>query len=407
MSTGGAEAFAAAFRNLGIDARVTPEGDETTYELAGKYMSGDECLPARVTAGNFLRVLQSAGSDTSSIAIFMPTASGPCRLGQYAPFMRHILDEMGHEEVEVVSPSSANGYADIGDLAGPIMKLGWLALVGSDALRKMLHIYRPMETEKGAADAAHAKSLKIYCREMERAGTSGTRAARLLSGALEEARDIFRDVPVDRSRELMLIGVVGEIFCRLSTFSNEDLIRQIEGFGGRAWLSDISEWVWYTDAEKIKNLRRDNKSFSMEMAGAVIKRYLQKKYEKILLAPLAGELSMMPEPHDIKEILGPGEPYLPWYGALGEMALSAGKSVYLYEKGVDGIIDISPFTCMNGIVTEAVYPRISRDHEDIPIRSFYFDGTRSEVGTDLAVFMELVRNYNRKKTKKGRTGKVA
>lgn len=407
MSTGGAKAFAAAFRNLGIDARVVPEGDEITYELAGKYMSGDECLPARVTVGNFLKVLQAAGSDTSSIAVFMPTASGPCRFGQYAPVMRHILDDMGHSEVEVVSPSSANGYSGIGDLAGPVMKLGWLALAGSDALRKMLHIYRPMETEKGAADEAYERAMDIFCQEMEGAGASGTRAARLLSGALEEARSIFRDVPVDRSRELTLIGVVGEIFCRLNVFSNEDLIRQIESFGGRAWLSDISEWVWYTDAERIKNLQRKNKTLSKEMAGAVIKRYFQKKYEKILLAPLTGELSMMPEPHDIMEILEPGEPYLPWYGSLGEMALSTGKSVYLYEKGVDGIVDISPFTCMNGIVSEAVYPRISRDHEDIPIRSFYFDGTRSEVGNDLAVFMELAKNYNRKKTKKSPTGRVA
>jgi predicted nucleotide-binding protein (sugar kinase/HSP70/actin superfamily) len=227
MSTGAAEAFAAAFRNLGIDARVVPAGDEITYELAGKYMSGDECLPARVTVGNFLKAIKSAGSDTSSIAVFMPTASGPCRFGQYAPFMRHILDEMGHEEIDVVSPSSANGYSGIGTLAGPFMKLGWLAIAGSDALRKMLHIYRPMETKKGAADAAYAKALQIYCREMEGAGTSGTGAARILSGALEEARSIFREIPVDRSRELMLIGVVGEIFCRLSVFSNEDLIRQI------------------------------------------------------------------------------------------------------------------------------------------------------------------------------------
>jgi predicted nucleotide-binding protein (sugar kinase/HSP70/actin superfamily) len=79
------------------------------------------------------------------------------------------------------------------------------------------------------------------------------------------------------------------------------------------------------------------------------------------------------------------------------MVLSVGKAIYLYEKGVDAIIDISPFTCMNGIISEAVYPAVSRDHDDIPIRIFYFDGTSTNLENDLEIFMELARNYNRRK----------
>ena len=37
------------------------------------------------------------------------------------------------------------------------------------------------------------------------------------------------------------------------------------------------------------------------------------------------------------------------------MTLSVGKAIYLYNKGADGIIDISPFTCMNGIVSRKRY----------------------------------------------------
>ena len=74
------------------------------------------------------------------------------------------------------------------------------------------------------------------------------------------------------------------------------------------------------------------------------------------------------------------------------MVLSTGRAVYLYDKGADGIIDISPFTCMNGIVTEAVYPRVSRDHDDIPIRVFYFDGTQSDLERDVGIFLELAQD---------------
>jgi predicted nucleotide-binding protein (sugar kinase/HSP70/actin superfamily) len=91
------------------------------------------------------------------------------------------------------------------------------------------------------------------------------------------------------------------------------------------------------------------------------------------------------------------EPYLPAEGVYGEMVLNAGKSVYLWSKGCDGIVDISPFTCMNGIVSEAVYPKISRDHDGIPIRVFYFDGTSSHLERDLGIFLELARTYRKRK----------
>ena len=48
---------------------------------------------------------------------------------------------------------------------------------------------------------------------------------------------------------------------------------------------------------------------------------------------------------------------------------------------------------MNGIVCEAIYPRISRDLGGIPIRNFYFDGTQSDLDRDLGVYMELARSY--------------
>ena len=79
------------------------------------------------------------------------------------------------------------------------------------------------------------------------------------------------------------------------------------------------------------------------------------------------------------------------------MTLSVGKAVYLYTKGADGIIDISPFTCMNGIVSEAVYPAISADHDDMPIRSLYFDKANANIERDLEIFLDLAHAYQRRK----------
>ncbi len=234
----------------------------------------------------------------------------------------------------------------------------------------------------------------------------GARKIAQLAGALGEGRDLFRAVPVDFGRETMLVGVVGEIFCRLSTFSNEDLIRRLEAFGAQAWLSDITEWVWYTDQENVKNLRMLGRGLSLDMLKVRLKMRIQRDHERKLLAPFRKEFAGLEEPHGIMEVLERSDPYLPYHGALGEMVLSVGKAIYLYERGADGIVDISPFTCMNGIVCESIYPKVSRDCENIPIRNFYFDGTQVDLENDLGIFMELVNNYHRRKTRK-RAGRRA
>ena len=77
--------------------------------------------------------------------------------------------------------------------------------------------------------------------------------------------------------------------------------------------------------------------------------------------------------------------------------MNMGRSAYLARHGVDGIVDISPFTCMNGVVSEAIYPKLSRDYNSIPIRNFYFDGQQSDLDRDIGIYLELAWSYREKK----------
>jgi predicted nucleotide-binding protein (sugar kinase/HSP70/actin superfamily) len=80
------------------------------------------------------------------------------------------------------------------------------------------------------------------------------------------------------------------------------------------------------------------------------------------------------------------------------MVMNVGRSAYLVLHGADGIVDISPFTCMNGVVSEAIYPKLSRDYAGIPIRNFYFDGQQSDLDRDIEIYLELARSYREKKS---------
>jgi predicted nucleotide-binding protein (sugar kinase/HSP70/actin superfamily) len=386
-----------AFHSVGIDAAPAPDSDAETIELGGLHSSGEECLPHRVTLGDFLKVCRAPGFDPRKTAFFMPSASGPCRFGQYAPYLRQVLDELGYGDALVVSPTSTDGYDGIGEHAGELMHTVWMGIVLADLASRFRLKTRPYETNPGDADACFEEALKSFGTILAIRGIKPKERLRRLVPTVEHVRDRFRAVPAKYVRGRPLIGLVGEIFCRLHTFSNEDLARRVEQLGGECWLSDVPEWVWYTNWNRETDIIREQGRFNTQFLKQKIKSHVQHRTEQALLAPVHDDFKGYEEPHDIRQVLDAAQPYLPAEGALGEMVLSVGKAIYVYHKGADGVIDISPFTCMNGIISEAVYPAVSADHDDMPIRVCYFDKTGTDIDRDIEIFLDLARAYQRRK----------
>ena len=81
-------------------------------------------------------------------------------------------------------------------------------------------------------------------------------------------------------------------------------------------------------------------------------------------------------------------------GAQGEMVLSVGKAAYLALHGAGaGVIDISPFTCMNGIVSEAITPSSAGSMAPSPSAISILTSTQSDLDRDLGIYLELARSY--------------
>ncbi len=394
MVWGGARLWAAAFRAVGLDAEVTPPSDSSTLELGARFTGGDECFPARITVGDYMKVLLRPDVDPARTVLLMPGADGPCRFGQYSVHLRRILREHGFGQTGVMSPTCADGYR----MPPALHRTSWRAILAGDILLKLLLQYRPYAVRRGEAERLYQESVEEVACVIESAPLDAVAQIRLIRRALIGCRDRFRSLPVKRDPAKPLVGVVGEIFCRLNTFSNADLIRRLEEYGAEAWVSDIAEWVWYSNAEQVRNLKLTGRQWSVEMLATWIRTRVQRRDEHYLLAPFREDFAGYEEPA-IEEVLEAARPYLPQQGAIGEMVLNVGKAVCLARRGVDAIVDISPFTCMNGVVSEAIYPRVSRDLGGIPIRNFYFDGTQTDLDADLGVLLELARAFQARKSR--------
>jgi predicted nucleotide-binding protein (sugar kinase/HSP70/actin superfamily) len=203
----------------------------------------------------------------------------------------------------------------------------------------------------------------------------------------------MRAIPIVE-KDLPVIGIVGEIYCKLNEFSNQDLIRRIESRGAECRLSGIPEWLAYVNIEHRKSLADDGKRFSLDAGKSKLKQWIQHQDENALMEVMRNVLENEP---GIEDILQRSQPYLPHQGVVGEMVLNVGQAIHLWENGASGIMDISPFSCMNGVVCQAIYPRVSEEHDNIPIRVFFFDQSQKDLDQDLSIFMELVHTYKVRK----------
>jgi predicted nucleotide-binding protein (sugar kinase/HSP70/actin superfamily) len=351
----------------------------TVFEIGGqssKYLRLAENSEAQPATGSNRNTYATGITDCST--------SGECAAGTGS-----FLDQQ--------TPSTEKGYSDFGEASTVYTRGAWRAIVSADILLQLLFKSRPYEVTAGAADALYEKSAEDLCRALEIPYPDDGTQFEQVRQSLVRARDLFRELPIQVESKRPLIGVVGEIFCRLTEFSNNQLVRRLEEAGAEVWMNDIAEWIWYINVDQFRRLKIKGERFSLEALGAHIRNHIQHKDEHSLISLFQDDFRGYEEPDDIRIVLDFAQPYLPASGVNGEMVLNVGKAVYFARKGLDGVIDISPFSCMNGIVSEALYPKVSRDNAGIPIRNFYFDGTQSDLERDLGIFVELAKSYQRQK----------
>ncbi len=370
-------AVSAAYKKCGINSEVLPLSDKQSVDIGKKYLSGKECYPCTVTTGDIIKKLSEPGIIPEKTAFLMPTAAGPCRFGQYNVLQRLILKKLGYDDVLILSPEQHSSNFVQNGKGNEFTKTAWAGVVAFDLLYKCLHETRPYEIERGSTDALYKQYLeRIY-------STLSSKPYESLKTVMEDLKRDFQNLPKYNERK-PLIGIVGEIFVRCHTFSNEDLVKKIESLGGEVYLAPMEEWIYYVNflAERRALANKDTSA----LISFGIKKLMQSKIEHLLSKPFKGYLKTLKEPKT-RDLLEMASPYV-HDSFEGETILSIGKAVDFIQRGCCGIINVMPFGCMPGTIVTALL-KIMSNRYDIPCISIPYDGTESSV-TELQIeaFME-------------------
>lgn len=385
----GAFAVKAAFEACGVEAEVIPESNEETLYWGRKLTSGKECYPCILTTGDMVKLIKDPNFDHERAAFFMPSGNGPCRFGQYHRFHRLVLDDLGFQHIPIYAPNQDETlYNDLGIMGSQFSRLGWQGIVAVDLLMKKLLETRPYEKKKGTSDRIYEESLNRICEAIRK----GDHLREVLFESLRE----FERVEVEEPGTKPLIGIVGEIYVRLNRFSNEEVIRKIEQFGGEAWIAPMTEWILYVNTiSKRRSLKK--KSFS-NLLKVLLTDYYQKRDEHHLEKVFRGHLRNFGEPKT-RSIFKKAKPYLD-SSFEGEAILSIGKSIDFAKRGACGIVNIMPFTCMPGTIVSALLKRYREENNNIPILNMAYDGQeQTNTLTRLEAFMHQAREYQKKSRK--------
>jgi predicted CoA-substrate-specific enzyme activase len=368
---------AAAMRGEGFDARAMP--GETAEDLAvGRQVTrGGECIPMTVTIGRLLRTLREKGSDGTTDALFMPSARGPCRFGQYNLLERMILEREGLGEVAIMAPNNDNAYQGLGE--GLRRKIWAGSLIG-DLLFKVGCRFRPYVQDPQRVDRMVEEAALV----MERAFETGAP----VRPAFKQALAPFRALPKPPSTK-PLVGVVGEIFVRCNFFSNQRVVDAIEAQGGEAWLSPFHEWILYACWEHERRAKA-----GLDILGRA-KSYLKNRYlfesEHVWSEEVADLLGDRREP-TIPESAEAGFHYAAFnFG--GETLLTIGRTIKFFEAGASLVVNCSPFGCMPGQAISGILTEVQKDWGK-PVVNLFYDGT-GDLNRVIGVFLRNLSDGGR------------
>jgi len=366
--------FSAAFKAWGYNAEALPMENNHAFELGKQNVRGSECLPASTTIGIFLSKLKEINAKPEEHALFMPTAEGPCRFGQYTILHRSILDKNGFHETKIFSPSSTNSYMG---MPSSLRRCILDSMMAGDIIMKYICKIRPYEVNKGEVDATSKEVISKLEKNIEKKEN--------IIDATSQALERLYHIPLNLTPK-PLVGIVGEIYVRCNSFCNNNLIGFIENNGGEAWLSPASEWVIYVATMERYFSKKFNKNIFQKLFINIKTGYMINRLHEFEHAA-EKYLSNRMEP-DIERVISKGKVHLP-LDFEGEPILTVGRTLLFLENGADMIVNCAPFGCMPGNITTSLFQNIQKSYNK-PIINLFYDG-ESDINRIVGVYLNNIK----------------
>jgi len=347
-------AWSAALRKVGVEPFIPPYTSKKTLSLGTKHSPEAICLPYKLILGNFIEAIEG-GTDY----VAMITSPGICRLGEYGKCIQNALSDLGYHAkyVELSLYDGIQGmYRFLQQITGkndPVLFIRAIIIAMRkvfvmDDLDARLAYLRAREITSGEAEKHYHKAVQYI---------TDANTNRALNRAKKLAFDELNKTKIDEKREVLHVDLTGEIYIVCDDFSNQNLVKELGKMGVEV---------------------RRSLTISSFLKDAIIPKMFRKGETHLQRA------NRMAKPYLLRDIGG-------------DSLECVSDVVYADMRGIDGIIHVSPFTCMPEIMSQNIFPAM-RENCDIPILPLIMDEQTGKAGylTRLEAFVDLMRRRKRK-----------
>ncbi len=325
---------------FGHRVRIPPPSTKHTISLGTRYSPEFVCFPFKIILGQYLQVLRRHGEVES---IFTSGGRGPCRAGLYGVLHQQILVEHGYPlDLYLLEPPVTSNIRRMSPGMTWWQRIrqatyAWRLLKAVEEIERLSHRYRPREVHHGNTDRVMRGALELVMRiptiyDYDR--------------LIEDLQRYFADkIPVRKGFEPLRIGIVGEIFVVLDSFANCDVERTLGYLGVEVHRSlYVTKWL----------------------LGGIYRRWTKHRIARASRRFLSF-----------------------WVG--GDGRESVGESVMYAQAGYDGVIQLSPFTCIPEIVAKSILPCLISEY-GMAVLSLDIDESTGRAGlqTRLEAFVDML-----------------
>lgn len=373
-------------KNYGYNMELLENQGKNITDNGLKYVHNDTCYPAQVVIGQLINAIESGKYDIHRIALLISQTGGGCRASNYIHLLRKALEKAGYDFIPVISLNFSNLESEHTGfkITFPMILKMFYCVEIADLLMSLRNQCLPYEVNKGDTVALEAewfnKANEVLCK----ADVNRNDIKRLYKDIIKAFDKIERDT----TKQVVKVGIVGEIFVKFSPLSNNNLEEFLYSEGvevSMAGLFDFCLYCIYNNVLDYKLYRKNIKNAIVFNAVYKYVLYLQKQHINLIK-----EHSSFTPPMPFEEIIKISKGYVGYGTKMGEGWLLTSEMLELIKKGVNNIICAQPFGCLpNHIVGKGMMKMIKENYPNANIVAIDYDASASRVNQENRIKLML------------------
>ena len=363
------------FALAGYRIESLPMATQEDAEEGLHVANNDICYPATIVVGSIMRALKSGKYDLSKTAVAITQTGGQCRASNYYALIKNALVAAGMSQVPVIAvaigPSLKNSQ--------PGFEINWLhlirptleALYFADALAKLYYPAAPRERIPGVA-------RKLYDHYLNAAQPLlAKRNYRAIRQLMRDATGAFTDI-TDTTKQVPVVGVVGEIYVKYNSFSNHGVVRWLMEHGVEvvppAITGFFSTSIPNAFINREQHIRKDGLSpWQAKLVNRLLLHYAH-VYDR-----LCGDYPFYRPFADIMDIWHKSRRVINSAADFGEGWFLPGEICDLADHGIHKVVSLQPFGCIaNHIISKGIERRYKDLYPHLSLLFLDFDAGTSD-----------------------------